>query len=148
MIRPMIVACSKMRNVNLSSIARAASGFGIHTIIGLGYKGRVKRHVSRGAQVEVKNRSITYLEKLKRDGYRIVALELTPNSIPLPSYKFDPKTVLVAGNENRGVSEKILAMVDDVVEIPMFGTPPCHNVAIATSIAMYEYTRQFPDDSV
>jgi len=46
------------------------------------------------------------------------------------------------GNENRGVRKEILEMADDVVEIPMYAPPSCHNVAVAAAIVMYEYRKQ------
>lgn len=146
LVRPVIIACCKIRNVNLSSIARLASGSGIHEIIGLGFSGKVKSYVSRDAKIEVKNRSFNYLTKLKDAGYRIVALEQTDDSTPLPSFQFQEKTVIVVGNENHGVHPRVLEKVDDAIEIPMYGPPSCHNVAMATGMAVYEYCCQFPGE--
>ena len=36
------------------------------------------------------------------------------------------------------------AMLDDVVEIPVWGMPYSYNVATATAMALYEYCRQYP----
>jgi tRNA G18 (ribose-2'-O)-methylase SpoU len=38
-----------------------------------------------------------------------------------------------------------LALVDDVIEIPVYGMPYSYNVVTATTMAVYEYLRQFPD---
>ena len=57
---------------------------------------------------------------------------------------FVRRTVLVVGNERTGLNDEILPLLDDVVEIPVFGLPHSFNVATATSMAMYEYCRQFP----
>jgi tRNA G18 (ribose-2'-O)-methylase SpoU len=46
------------------------------------------------------------------------------------------------GNERTGLDAPSLALVDYVVEIPVFGLPYSHNVATATAIALYEYCRQ------
>ncbi len=35
-------------------------------------------------------------------------------------------------------------MLDDVVEIPVWGMPYSYNVATATTMAIYEYCKQFP----
>ena len=48
------------------------------------------------------------------------------------------------GNERTGLTEDILKMLDDVVEIPVYGMPHSFNAATAASMAMYEYCRQFP----
>ena len=74
-----------------------------------------------------------------------MALEQTTDSVDLSDYSFPRKAVLVVGNERSGLTEKILQVVDDAVEIPVFGLPFSHNAATAAAIAMYEYCRQFPD---
>ena len=44
-----------------------------------------------------------------------------------------------------GLTEEILATLDDVVEIPVWGLPYSYNVASAATMAMYEYCRQYPE---
>lgn len=84
------------------------------------------------------------LEKLKADGYRLVGLEQTTSSVPLFSFSFPHQTALVIGNERIGLTDEVLRLMDDVVEIPVFGLPHSFNVATATSMALYEYCRQYP----
>jgi tRNA G18 (ribose-2'-O)-methylase SpoU len=38
----------------------------------------------------------------------------------------------------------LLPLLDKVVEIPVYGLPHSYNVATATTMALYEYCRQFP----
>jgi tRNA G18 (ribose-2'-O)-methylase SpoU len=35
--------------------------------------------------------------------------------------------------------------LDDVIEIPVYGQPYSFNVATATTMAVYEYCRQYPN---
>jgi tRNA G18 (ribose-2'-O)-methylase SpoU len=49
---------------------------------------------------------------------------------------------LVIGHERLGITEDVLALLDHVVEIPVYGLPLAYNVATATSMALYEYCRQ------
>jgi len=49
---------------------------------------------------------------------------------------------LVLGDESFGVSESILDQMNAVVHINMFGTNSSMNVVQATSIALYEITKQ------
>ena len=84
------------------------------------------------------------LRTLRADGYRIVGLEQTTTSRNLHTYSFARRTALVIGNERAGLSEDELAACDDTVEIPVWGLPYSYNVATATSMALYEYCRQFP----
>ena len=46
------------------------------------------------------------------------------------------RTALVIGNERTGLTDDILAMLDDVVEIPVWGLPYSYNVATATAMAL------------
>jgi tRNA G18 (ribose-2'-O)-methylase SpoU len=85
------------------------------------------------------------LLKLRTDGYRLVGLEQTTNSTSMHDYVFERRTVLVIGNERTGLTEDVLKIMDDVVEIPVYGLPHSFNAATAASMAMYEYCRQFPD---
>ena len=49
---------------------------------------------------------------------------------------------LILGDENFGVSEFVLEQCDAVVHINMYGNNSSMNVAQATSIALYEFTKQ------
>jgi tRNA G18 (ribose-2'-O)-methylase SpoU len=74
----------------------------------------------------------------------LVGLEQTTNSVLLPEYQFQRKTALIIGNERTGLTEDALSLLDDVVEIPVFGRPYSYNVATAAAMALYEFCRQDP----
>ena len=147
--RQLLIACSPLRShVNLSTIIRTAGCCGVQDIIATGNV-RLMDHIARdGAKhvrIEMKNSLPPVLRRLKRDGYTLVGLEQTTHSTPLADYAFPVKTALVIGAEREGLSEACLELLDAVVEIPVWGMPFSHNVATATSMAIYEYCRQFPD---
>lgn len=146
--RPLIVACAPLRSrVNLSRIVRAAGCCGVGTVLCAG-EGRILRHVARDGAERVQIRThrtlLPRLRELKQAGYRLVALEQTTASQSLYTYAFARNSVLIVGNERLGLDEELLQLVDDVVEIPVYGLPYSHNVATATAIALYEYCRQYP----
>ena len=85
------------------------------------------------------------LQSLRDEGYRLVGLEQATESQDLHHYQFEHKTALVIGNERGGIAAEILELLDDVVEIPVWGLPYSYNVATAAVMAMYEYCRQYPD---
>jgi len=60
-------------------------------------------------------------------------------------YQFPRKTALVIGNERTGLTPDALGLLDDVVEIPVWGLPFSYNAATATAMALYEYCRQWPE---
>ena len=85
------------------------------------------------------------LENLRDEGHRLVGLEQTSNSQNLHEFRFVRRTALVIGNERTGLTDDLLAQLDDVVEIPVWGLPFSYNVATATAMTLYEFCRQFPD---
>jgi tRNA G18 (ribose-2'-O)-methylase SpoU len=146
--RELIVACAPLRsNVNLSRIVRAASCSGVSTVIACGAAKVIDKIARDGADsidVEVHRTLPPVLKELKGAGYKLVGLEQTTGSQNLHTFAFDRKTVLVAGNERIGLTDDVLALLDHVVEIPVYGLPYSYNVATATAMALYEYCRQYP----
>ena len=146
--RPLIVACAPMRsNVNLSRIVRTAACCGVTRIIACG-KPKLDPKIARDGVAEITlevRRSLPpVLAKLKSEGYAIVGLEQTTQAENLHTFRFEEQTVLVIGNERLGQEQAVLDTLDRVVEIPVYGMPFSYNVATATSMALYEYCRQFP----
>jgi tRNA G18 (ribose-2'-O)-methylase SpoU len=146
--RPLIVACAPLRsNVNLSRIVRVASCSGVSRVIACGTARLIDKIARDGAdaiQLEAHRTLPPVLKELKHEGYQLVGLEQTTNSQNLHAFAFERKTVLVVGNERAGLADDVLAVLDHVVEIPVYGLPYSYNVATATAMALYEYCRQFP----
>jgi tRNA G18 (ribose-2'-O)-methylase SpoU len=84
------------------------------------------------------------LKQLKSEGFQVVGLEQTDSSQNLHDYQFERKTALLIGHERNGIPEDQLAATDDCIEIPVYGLPYSYNVVTATTMAVYEYCRQFP----
>ena len=73
-------------------------------------------------------------------GYRIVALEQASTSVNLSQYQPPSKLVLLLGEEVHGIPAETLSLVDDIIEIPMYGQKESFNVSVATGIALYALT--------
>lgn len=83
-----------------------------------------------------------FLQKKKQEGFAILGLEQTANSLPLDQYVFPRKTVLVLGREKEGIPVDIIHILDACVEIPQLGVVRSLNVHVSGAIALWEYTRQ------
>ena len=146
--RELIVACAPMRsNVNISSVARTASACAVERLVLTGNASLISKITRNGAEtfeVSIHRSLAPVLQKLRSDGYRLVGLEQTTNSTSMHNYNFSRRSVLVVGNERTGLTPEILALLDDVVEIPVYGLPHSFNAATAASMALYEYCRQYP----
>ncbi|MGZ9585414.1 TrmH family RNA methyltransferase [Paenibacillus marinisediminis] len=81
------------------------------------------------------------LAEAKRHGARVVSASLQAEDTCY-SHSFREPTWLVVGNEGQGVSAEIQALVDASVIIPMRGQAESLNVAMATSVLLYEAMRQ------
>lgn len=88
--------------------------------------------------------AISLIKKLKQQGYRIIALEITPTSHSI----FDRSDItssqpiaLIVGHEREGVSPPLLALADEVLHIPMRGKGKSLNVAVSFGIAAYALTK-------
>jgi len=78
------------------------------------------------------------IERAKKDGYEIWALEQSRRAISLFAVRRAPKKLaLIVGNEVRGLPSPVLKRADRIVEIPMFGAKESLNVAVAFGIAAY-----------
>ncbi len=75
---------------------------------------------------------------LKDEGWKIVALEITDESVPIQSVGREHfPLALVVGNEISGVDDRVLSQADLVVEIPQFGKKESLNVAVAFGVAVF-----------
>jgi tRNA G18 (ribose-2'-O)-methylase SpoU len=146
--REIIVACAPMRsNVNVSSIARTSSACAIEKLVLTGNASLISKIARDGAEeleVSVHRTLKPVLLKLRKEGYRLVGIEQATNSVSMHDYAFLRRTVLVIGNERTGLTPDVLEMLDDVVEIPVYGLPHSFNAATATSMTLYEYCKQYP----
>ena len=146
--RELIVACPEMRSsVNFSRIVRVAGCSGVERMVVCGNV-KIDAKIARDAakQVEiVRRRSLPHvLKNFSDDGYQLVGLEQTTNSINIHDFQFKRRTVLVVGHERTGLKDEVLRVLDYVVEIPVWGLPYSYNAATAATMALYEYCRQFP----
>ncbi len=84
------------------------------------------------------------IQAYRNDGYTIVALEITDQSVDVKTVDFPKlgKILLIAGAENKGISQAVLDMVDLAVHIPTAGLCLSMNVAVSVAIAVYEIRRQ------
>ena len=82
------------------------------------------------------------LAEARSDGFVTVALELTPDAVPLHELDAGPAVCLVLGHEDRGVHRQTLAEADHVAYLPLLGKIGSLNVAHAGTAALHELARQ------
>ncbi len=77
------------------------------------------------------------IDRLKRDGYTVAALEQSEDSIPLPTYRPPQRIALLLGTEVTGLDKAVLKLCDKILEIPMLGQKESFNVVQAAAMALY-----------
>ncbi|XP_044746564.1 uncharacterized protein LOC123308086 [Coccinella septempunctata] len=93
--------------------------------------------------MEVKRDDLSnFLTTLRQQGYSIVGLEQTSESVKLDKFKFEKKTVILLGNEKGGIPAPLLPLLDTCVEIPQFGQTRSLNVHVAGATFIWEYVKQ------
>ena len=75
-------------------------------------------------------------------GFRVVAVELAGDAVPLHEADLSGDVCLALGNEDHGCSAALLAAADLVVYIPQVGKVGSLNVAAAAAIALAEARRR------
>jgi tRNA G18 (ribose-2'-O)-methylase SpoU/8-oxo-dGTP pyrophosphatase MutT (NUDIX family) len=86
----------------------------------------------------------TWCRSMKDQGYSIIALEQSSDSVAMHTFVWPRKTVLVLGNEIQGLPLEIFAsgIIDSCVEIPQSGIIRSLNVHVSAAMAVWEYVRQ------
>ena len=81
--------------------------------------------------------TIRLVRKLKKEGFRIVAIEQSPYSVDYRKVKVGRKAVLILGNEVGGVDPKVLKSSDVIAEIPLEGKKESLNVSVAAGVVLF-----------
>ena len=132
---------------NLGTIIRSAVAFGVDSII-LSvdtvdlYNSKVIR-ASQGMLFHiniVKKDLRLELPKLKNEGYKLYSTNVK-NGKDIKNVEKDKKFVIIMGNEGLGVKEELAKMSDEYLYIPMKEDCESLNVAVATSIILYELSK-------
>lgn len=150
---PVCLVLDNIRSLhNVGSAFRTADGFRLEKIFLTGITGiPPHREIQKTALGATESVDWVYVEKpedavqqLKNDGYKVIIIEQTTESIPLQTFTPAPgeKYCLVFGNEVNGVSEEVIAIGDLAIEIPQSGTKHSLNVSVCMGIVLWEFFRK------
>jgi 23S rRNA (guanosine2251-2'-O)-methyltransferase len=146
---PIIIVLDNIRSLNnIGSVFRTSDAFRIEKILLCGITGRPPhREIQKTAIGATASVEWNYykdikdaIQQLKGNGYLIIALEQTDESVKLNHFIPEPgkKYALVLGNEISGVSEAVVKSANFCVEIPQFGTKHSFNVTVSAGIAIWD----------
>ena len=135
---------------NVGSITRSAAAFGVDHLYLSGAS--ITPRAPKAAKTALgTDRYLTWTEHptitdamsaAKKDGYRVIGVELAEPATPLTGLALATDICLVLGHEERGISTSGLAGCDAIGYVPLIGRVGSLNVATAAAIACYEVRRQ------
>ena len=78
---------------------------------------------------------------LKEQGYKVVSIEQTVNSVMLDTFRPEAgeKYALVFGNEVSGVRQDVVDASDFSLEVPQFGTKHSLNVSVTVGVILWHF---------
>lgn len=145
-----IVILDNLRSIhNVGSIFRTSDSFLIEKIIISGYtatpeNSRMEKTAlgsSDSVDWEYSDDIIETIKKLQKKDVKIISIEQADESLKIE--KFNPikgnKYAFIFGNEVDGVSNDIINVSDEVVEIPQVGTKHSLNVSVAAGIVLWDF---------
>lgn len=131
---------------NVGSAFRTSDAFGIDKV----YLGGIcpvppsadLRKVALGAEEVVPSEHVadvvSLVRRLQADGYTVIAVEQTENSVKLDEFRPAPgKYALVFGNEVEGVQQEVVDACNFSLEIPQKGTKHSLNVSVSIGVVLW-----------
>lgn len=147
---PVAVVLDNVRSMhNIGSIFRTSDGFAVEQVCLCGITAQPPhREIEKTALGATQSINWIYfetplqaVEKLRADGYKIIAIEQAENSIMLNTFTpaADEKYALIFGNEVNGVSDEVMQQIDACIEIPQFGTKHSFNIVVSAGIVLWDF---------
>ncbi|MFC3563595.1 RNA methyltransferase [Pedobacter jamesrossensis] len=147
---PVIAVLDNVRSMhNIGSIFRTADGFALEKVVLCGITAqpphREIEKTALGATQSVDwvhySDTTSAVDELRAQGYEIVAIEQAEKSTMLDTFTPDQnkKYALIFGNEVDGVSDEVMAKIDECIEIPQFGTKHSFNITISAGIVFWDF---------
>ena len=147
---PLLVLADDIKDPgNLGTIIRTAEGAGVNGIIISRQSVDIYNPKTiRSTMGSIYRMPFVYVEDLSHAILKLKELNITTyaaylnNSNDYCEKNYKKGTAFVIGNESHGVSKEHIAIIDEMIKIPMFGEVESLNAAVACSILMYEAARR------
>ena len=149
---PVVALLDDIRSLyNVGAFFRTADAAGLRGLYLCGITGRPpKPGISKtalGAENTVRWEYVpdacAVIDRLRADGYEIVAVETSVKSVDLFDWETAFPVCLIFGNEVDGIRPELSARADTYVRIPMLGVKHSLNVATAGGVVIYELLRKY-----
>jgi 23S rRNA (guanosine2251-2'-O)-methyltransferase len=147
---PVAVVLDNVRSMhNIGSIFRTSDGFAVEQVCLCGITAQPPhREIEKTALGATQSVAWSYyddtikaVEHLRKEGYKIIAIEQAENSIMLNNFTpiTSEKYALIFGNEVNGVGDEVMELIDACIEIPQFGTKHSFNIVVSAGIVLWDF---------
>lgn len=137
---------------NASAVLRSCDCFGVQDvhIIENANTYEVNKDVALGSSKwlnlikynETEYNTLNAFDKLKKDGYRIVATTPHMNEQVLDELPLDGKIALVFGTELTGLTPQAIEAADEYVKIPMYGFTESFNISVCAALCLFNLSER------
>ena len=129
-------------DMNIGSIVRSANAFAADTVHIVGRK----RWNKRGAMVTDRYQHVVHHATVDElvawaagVGIPIIAVDNVPGCVPMETFDWPERCVMLFGQEGPGLSDEAIAAAHAVVEITQYGSTRSINASAAAAVAMYSW---------
>jgi tRNA (guanosine-2'-O-)-methyltransferase len=144
---------------NASAVLRSCDCFGIQDVHIIENRNayRVNPDVALGSYKwlslykynKEQNNTAIALEKLKKQGYRIIATTPHQKDCTIEDFNLEKgKSALVFGTELGGLTGVVDAMADEYLSIPMVGFTQSLNISVTAAILLYQLTSRLRNSEI
>ena len=143
---------------NASAVLRSCDITGVQNvhIIENNYKYSINPDVALGSfkwlnlikYNEHDSNTIAAFDKLRSEGYRIVATTPHKNDQNLDEISLDKKVALVFGTELTGLSKIAIDNADEYLKIPMYGFTESFNISVSAALVLYNLTNKLRKSAI
>jgi tRNA G18 (ribose-2'-O)-methylase SpoU len=150
---PLVVVLDNVRSLhNVGSVFRTSDAFRVQRILLCGITAtppNTEIHkTALGAEDVVEWQYFESTDEavamLRKEGYRIYAIELCDGSIALQNFETTAGEgyAVILGNEVKGVQQSVVDASDGAIEIPQFGTKHSLNVSVTAGMVIWEFAKK------
>ena len=139
---------------NTSAVISSCEIFGVQNahLIEQKYGKRLDSKIAMGAEKWVTTHRYTdtfsCIDKLKVDGFQIVATIPSPNAIKLDEFDISKKSAFFFGTERKGLSLDVLNKADKFLTIPMVGFTESLNLSVSVAIILQTLTTKLRQSDI
>jgi len=97
---------------------------------------------------EKENNTASTLQKLKAEGYKIIATTPHKSSQTPDSIDLSQKCALVFGTELTGLSKQAIDNADEYLRIPMYGFTESYNISVSAALVLFTLSERMRKENI